>query len=1626
MNAVRTGSRRCLHEELEPRLLYAADLAAVPAADTASGFLLDSASIDFVDVGEPSPNDSVIGAAVEARTREIAFVDETLDGVDVLIEDLLAMNAPDRDIQVILLRSDGDGIAQISAALSQREGIDAVHLLSHGADGSIRVGGVSLDFDSLLARAGQVREWRDALSAQADIFLYGCDVARSPLGQSMVEALARLTGADVSASSDVTGARAAGGDWQLEYTHGDTDAALVLGFLQPVAWQGVLPNEFQVNSTTSSDQTTAGAVRGSKNAVAMDGTGKYVVVWTSDGQDGSQAGVYARRFAANGTALTGEILVNQTTTRDQKWASVATDAAGNFVVTWTNRDDGGDQGDVYFRRFDGNGTALTAETLVNTTVTTSTQENSAIAMDATSGDFVVVWEGVGAGDGDGVFFRRYNADGTAKDATEQSANSTDLGNEHAAAVAMSASGSFVVTWERDDHLYFQRFNAAGVAQGAITQGDSGLSNVGMSTVGMNAAGDFTVLYRVTNGLLVGVWGRGFNADGTEKYTYFQAASGDASDPSIAMASDGSFIMTYEGSGDGAALGVYARKYLANGNADGSAFVVNQHTTGNQDNASVALLSVSNSVIVWSGQGAGDNNGVHARQYGASNVAPVNSVPGAQSTREDEELTFSSGNGNLISISDADAGTAAMQVTLTATNGVITLGSTASLSFSAGTGTGDAVMTFSATRTQINTALSGLRFIPTANYNGAATLQIDTDDLGNTGFGGPLTDSDTVAITVTAVNDAPTAVNDAYTVLQGQTLTVAAGTGLLANDTDPEAGTLEVLTGTDTSNGTLTFAANGSFSYTPTALFTGTDSFSYLARDTSDGRTHYWGLGGHALDAIGVANGTISGASTVAGQFGSALGFDGTDDYVTIPDFTYSNEFSVSLWFKTPSNAGTGYGYLYSHGVVGNQNSINVYTIEDSAGVAGVGKLRTQIMDGNDTVDLIGLDVDITSLGMFDNNWHLYTLTTEAGVGARVYVDGVLRASSSRGGDAIDPAGSLILGARQDLSAIRFFSGAIDAVQVHDRRLQLGEVQDILTAAPATVTFTVTANTAPAITSNGGGNSAAISVAENATAVTTVTATDAQVPPQSLTYSLSGADAGRFTIGSASGVLTFSVAPDRENPLDADSNHTYEVTVTVSDGVSTDAQALSITVTDVNESAVSAIVDNNGGANALNENSANGSAVGITALATDADNTNNTITYSLDNDAGGRFTIDSGTGVISVVGSSLLDYESATSHSVVVRATSADLSASTATFAITLLPLNDNMPAFTSTAAPSLSEGGTAVVTLAATDADAPVQTLGYTITGGVDQSYFVIASGVLRFAVAPDYETPLDADVDNVYLVQVTVSDGAGGSAIQNLSVAVSDAAETPVSLPPPVVTPPPVSPSTDPGGSDVVTTPPTSPSPEPEVNQTTSGASVASAPMGAAIVTAAPATEAAGDTSATSTGASQDRSTSTRRTAATTGSGSQAGVWIRPASMPISQGEGSLLAPGVTAPPATAVSVDALRSSLAGTQWLGQLQYMREQMEKEVRLDGIMVGTTAFVSGGLSVGYVIWLVRGGLLMSTLLSSLPAWQSIDPLPVLGQRSDEDEKASRSDAVESLFERAKKAWRPALPASAASPADGAVT
>src|SRR5207247_2097696 len=135
--------------------------------------------------------------------------------------------------------------------------------------------------------------------------------------------------------------------------------------------------------------------------------------WTSSAQDGSNTGVYAQRYNAAGVAQGSEFRVNTTTASAQENSAVAIDSAGNFVVAWSSNLQDGSGSGTYARRYSAAGLALTGEFRVNT-YTSNDQNYPTVAMDAI-GDFVVTWSSLGqdAGNTWGVYAQHYDANAVA-------------------------------------------------------------------------------------------------------------------------------------------------------------------------------------------------------------------------------------------------------------------------------------------------------------------------------------------------------------------------------------------------------------------------------------------------------------------------------------------------------------------------------------------------------------------------------------------------------------------------------------------------------------------------------------------------------------------------------------------------------------------------------------------------------------------------------------------------------------------------------------------------------------------------------------------------------------------------------------------------------------------------------------------------------------------------------------------------------------------------------------------------------------------------------------------------------------------------------------------------------------
>ena len=262
---------------------------------------------------------------------------------------------------------------------------------------------------------------------------------------------------------------------------------------------------------------------------------------------------------------------------------------------------------------------------------------------------------------------------------------------------------------------------------------------------------------------------------------------------------------------------------------------------------------------------------------AVNDAPTLIVPGTQTTLEDTAKVFSTGTANAISVADIDVGIAGLvQVALVSTNGTLTLGSTSGVTFDNGTTNGNASVTFRGLVADVNAALNGLSYLPNLNFSGSASLSIVVNDLGNVGSGGAKSATGNVAISVSAVNDAPinSVPSGGLSTSEDITLTISGASAISIADVDvglaSEQVTLSVTNGrltlgtttglAVTGNSTSTVTVTGSISllnsslatlsFVPTSNFNGSAVLTVTTNDLGN-------TGGAARTDVDTVNITIN-------------------------------------------------------------------------------------------------------------------------------------------------------------------------------------------------------------------------------------------------------------------------------------------------------------------------------------------------------------------------------------------------------------------------------------------------------------------------------------------------------------------------------------------------------------------------------------------------------------------------------------------------------------------------------------------------------------------------------------------------------------------------------------------------
>lgn len=360
---------------------------------------------------------------------------------------------------------------------------------------------------------------------------------------------------------------------------------------------GVSLAEFQVNTYTSNEQVSP--------AVATDAAGNFVVVWESLYQDGDLRGIYGQRFNSNGVRVGNEFLVNTTTSGNQKAPDVAMDASGNFVVIW-QADDGSDEG-IYARRYDANGQPLTGEFLVNS-YTDSRQLDPSVAMNS-DGKFVIAWESYYHPSH--LWFIRgqlFNSSGSPIGGEFIISEQTQSGKW--VDVGMDVSGEFVVSWCRDATGFypsFRQYNSNGTPKGNVIY----LDNVYMAvhtSIGIDNSGNFIIAWDKYD-----IYAQRFDSNGNKVGATFVVntyTDGSQWRPSVAMNDDGNFIVVWDGPGVGDNGGIFGQRYKNDGTSIGDEFQINTYLVGDQKYANAAVKDSGEFAAVWQSNGQdGDSYGI---------------------------------------------------------------------------------------------------------------------------------------------------------------------------------------------------------------------------------------------------------------------------------------------------------------------------------------------------------------------------------------------------------------------------------------------------------------------------------------------------------------------------------------------------------------------------------------------------------------------------------------------------------------------------------------------------------------------------------------------------------------------------------------------------------------------------------------------------------------------------------------------------------------------------------------------------------------------------------------------------------------------------------------------------------
>ncbi|NEO55452.1 MAG: DUF4347 domain-containing protein [Okeania sp. SIO3B5] len=166
----------------------------------------------------------------------VLFIDSKVENYDHLISQV------NPQTKVVILQPNQNGIDKISKSLGKYHQVETIHIISHGAKGTLYLGNSILNLNNIHQYTENIQKWGKCLSAGAEILIYGCQVARGKEGKEFVRQLHQITGANIAASETLTGNANKGGNWNLEIIFGQLKSALAFTPEVRASYAGVLAN----------------------------------------------------------------------------------------------------------------------------------------------------------------------------------------------------------------------------------------------------------------------------------------------------------------------------------------------------------------------------------------------------------------------------------------------------------------------------------------------------------------------------------------------------------------------------------------------------------------------------------------------------------------------------------------------------------------------------------------------------------------------------------------------------------------------------------------------------------------------------------------------------------------------------------------------------------------------------------------------------------------------------------------------------------------------------------------------------------------------------------------------------------------------------------------------------------------------------------------------------------------------------------------------------------------------------------------------------------------------------------------------------------------------------------------